>query len=172
MNDELEKPLQPRPSQPSQRTGLKDIPLREELLPRTVKAPDGQEFVVEPLQDYYCQAGPRYRHRLHQDYRGPVQLGTRRVAVDSRLRHRLRRDRDAPADDSPLRCLPLRHPVAAYSTPGQPVRDFRLPVGQDTEARHPLLRADAKPQVRGRPGFLHHQRWHVLGFIQHHQAAR
>jgi NADH-quinone oxidoreductase subunit B len=34
------------------------VPLPPELQPRTVKGPDGQEFVVEPMRDYFCEAGP------------------------------------------------------------------------------------------------------------------
>ena len=32
--------------------------MKEELLKRTVKGPDGVEFEVEPLRDYYCEAAP------------------------------------------------------------------------------------------------------------------
>ena len=31
----------------------KTIPLREELRPRTVTTPDGQEITIEPLKDYF-----------------------------------------------------------------------------------------------------------------------
>ena len=59
MKDELQKRVETLPEQPPQRTRkLADIPVREELKPRTITAPDGQEITVDPLQDYYCQAGP------------------------------------------------------------------------------------------------------------------
>ena len=32
--------------------------MKEELLKRIVKTPDGQEIEIEPLLDYYCQEGP------------------------------------------------------------------------------------------------------------------
>ena len=32
--------------------------MKEELLKRMVKGPDGVEFEVEPLRDYYCEAPP------------------------------------------------------------------------------------------------------------------
>ena len=35
------------------------VPLPEELQRRVVKGPDGQEFEVEPLRDYYCEARPQ-----------------------------------------------------------------------------------------------------------------
>ena len=37
----------------------RDVPLREELRPRTVTAPDGQEIEIEPLTDYFCEAAPK-----------------------------------------------------------------------------------------------------------------
>ena len=48
MKDELEKRLDNRPNNHPQRPGLRDIPVREELLPRTVKTPDGQEILLDP----------------------------------------------------------------------------------------------------------------------------
>lgn len=35
-----------------------NIDMKEELKIRTVKGPDGLEFEVEPLKDYYCEATP------------------------------------------------------------------------------------------------------------------
>ena len=32
--------------------------MKEELLKRIVKTPDGQEIEIDPLRDYYCEAGP------------------------------------------------------------------------------------------------------------------
>ena len=58
MKDDIEKRIERQPDDRSQRPALKDIPVREELLPRTVKTPDGQEIKIDPLQDYFCQAGP------------------------------------------------------------------------------------------------------------------
>lgn len=37
----------------------KTIPLREELRPRTVTTPDGQEITIEPLKDYFCECAPK-----------------------------------------------------------------------------------------------------------------
>jgi len=54
MKDDYQKRLDKRPAEHPQRSALKDIPVHEELLPRTVKTPDGQEIRIDPLQDYYC----------------------------------------------------------------------------------------------------------------------
>ena len=32
--------------------------MKEELIKRVVKTPDGQEIEINPLADYFCQAGP------------------------------------------------------------------------------------------------------------------
>ncbi len=58
MKDEIEKRMDRGPGEPSRNNKLKERPVREELKPRWVKSPDGQEFVVDPLRDYYCEAGP------------------------------------------------------------------------------------------------------------------
>ncbi|MDX1345929.1 MAG: hypothetical protein R3179_08515, partial [Sedimenticolaceae bacterium] len=61
MKDDFEtllvKKTEPEDDTRTRRT-LREIPVREELMPRTVRAPDGQEIHIDPLQDYYCQAGP------------------------------------------------------------------------------------------------------------------
>ena len=36
-----------------------EFPLREELKPRSVTAPDGQVIEIDPLQDYFCQEPPK-----------------------------------------------------------------------------------------------------------------
>jgi len=33
--------------------------MKEELQKRTIKGPDGFEFEVDPLQDYYCTEAPK-----------------------------------------------------------------------------------------------------------------
>ena len=39
--------------------------MKDELRTRTVTAPDGQTFQVEPLKDYYCEAHPAVHHPAH-----------------------------------------------------------------------------------------------------------
>lgn len=41
------------------------VPLREELRPRTVTTPDGQEILIEPLKDYFCEAAPRVHPKAY-----------------------------------------------------------------------------------------------------------
>ena len=53
-------------------TPLKDIPVREELLPRTVKTPDGQEIEIEPVGVEGAQ-----RNRLQLRFRGAVEAARR-----------------------------------------------------------------------------------------------
>lgn len=42
-----------------QRNTEKDFPRREELNPRKVTTPDGQEIEIEPLKDYFCECPPK-----------------------------------------------------------------------------------------------------------------
>ncbi|MCI2400857.1 NADH-quinone oxidoreductase subunit NuoB [Aliiroseovarius subalbicans] len=55
MKDEKYTPLPRRP------IGLD----REELKKRTVTAPDGQTFEVDPIRDYYCQDAPKAHQRSY-----------------------------------------------------------------------------------------------------------
>ncbi len=41
------------------------VPLREELRPRTVTTPDGQEILIEPLKDYFCEAAPKVHPKAY-----------------------------------------------------------------------------------------------------------
>ncbi|MCK7577190.1 MAG: hypothetical protein MZV65_16030 [Chromatiales bacterium] len=61
----------------------------------------------------FCDAAPREYEPAAEDRGGLLQLGPVREPVDPGLRHRLRRHRAAPADDQPLRHVPLRHPAPA-----------------------------------------------------------
>jgi len=43
----------------------KTVPLREELRPRTVTTPDGQEILIEPLKDYFCDCAPKVHPKAY-----------------------------------------------------------------------------------------------------------
>ena len=73
-----------------------EFPLREELRPHTVTAPDGQVIEIDPLQDYFCQEPPKVHRKSYvkivEDFYNWARAHS---LLDPRLRHRLRRDRDA-----------------------------------------------------------------------------
>jgi NADH-quinone oxidoreductase subunit B len=46
MKDDLERPT---------------VPMKEELKKRTIKGPDGMEFEIDPMTDYFCDAPPEVR---------------------------------------------------------------------------------------------------------------
>lgn len=43
----------------------KTYPLREELQPRQVTAPDGQIIEIRPLEDYFCEAPPKVHRKSY-----------------------------------------------------------------------------------------------------------
>ncbi len=118
----------------------RQIPLREELKPRTVETPDGQVIEIDPITDYFCEAAPKVHPKAYfkivEDFYNWARaeslwilgFGTGCGAIEMR-----------PPDDAAFRRLSLRHPVAADPAPGEPADDLRLSVGEDAEACHPLL---------------------------------
>lgn len=48
-----------------QKNTEKEFPLREELQPRKVTTPDGQEIDIEPLRDYFCEAAPKVHPKAY-----------------------------------------------------------------------------------------------------------
>jgi NADH-quinone oxidoreductase subunit B len=138
---------------------------------RVVTGPDGLEFEVEPLRDYFCEAPPTVQHgaylKIVEDFFNWARaeslwilgFGTGCGAIEMR----------------PL--MTPRFDAYRYGIQWRPTpRQANLLVISGYLSVKTLKRAIRayeqmqKPEIRGRPGFLHHQRRHVLGQLQHHQA--